>query len=362
MTLELINLLFLCIALAQALFAVTYVLVLKKKTETTMFFVLFLVAFISPTIDHIISSSDLIEKHPRFFYTPMGFYFLLIPFFYLYVKSSIQELNTKETLILLIPGLLEFIFMSVMFCLPESYTTNFRMANSTFFISVYGVTLPIFAIILLSLSVHRIFIYRKKYLNFFSNTQKVNLKWLRYTSWLLILSYSFQLLTLFSFLNYETRDLIFLLDSVLSLVFLYWITLYGIKQSHIPAEFQIFERSKVSTLSNEGDFTKIKEVLITTKAFKNPNLTVVELAESVDLHPKKVSSAINTFSTKNFNQFINQYRIEEAKKLLLDPAYNTITIEALAKESGFNSKSVFNTLFKAETGQTPTSFKDLQLT
>jgi len=152
------------------------------------------------------------------------------------------------------------------------------------------------------------------------------------------------------------------LDSVLSLVFLYWITLYGIKQSHIPAEFQIFERSKVSTLSNEGDFTKIKEVLITTKAFKNPNLTVVELAESVDLHPKKVSSAINTFSTKNFNQFINQYRIEEAKKLLLDPAYNTITIEALAKESGFNSKSVFNTLFKAETGQTPTSFKDLQLT
>lgn len=361
MEIKYFNILFLCIALAQALFALTYVLVLKKKTPTTMFFVLFLVSFISPTIDHIISSSEVIAKHPRFFYTPLGFYFFLIPFFYLYVKSLIQDLSRKEMILLLIPGILEFLFMTVMFSMPESFSTNFRIENTMFFIIVYGVTLPLFAITLLCFTIRRIFIYHKKYLNFFSNTQKVNLKWLKYTSWLLVLSYSFQLLTLFSFLNYENRDLIFFLDSIISLVFLYWITIYGIKQSHIPAEFQIFERTKGNTASNEEDFAKIEEVLSATKIFKNPNLNVVELATAVNLHPKKVSSAINNFSNKNFNQFVNQYRIEEAKVLLLDPENNRLTIEAIAKESGFNSKSVFNTLFKAETGQTPTAFKEQQL-
>ena len=60
---------------------------------------------------------------------------------------------------------------------------------------------------------------------------------------------------------------------------------------------------------------------------------------------------------QNFFDFINGYRIKEAKRLLVDPKGELLTILAIAEEVGFNSKSSFNTAFKKITGMTPTEYK-----
>jgi AraC-like DNA-binding protein len=61
---------------------------------------------------------------------------------------------------------------------------------------------------------------------------------------------------------------------------------------------------------------------------------------------------------KNFYDLVNGYRVEEAKRLLLDPKSFNYTILSVGFEAGFNSKTTFNTVFKKFTGLSPTEFRD----
>jgi AraC-like DNA-binding protein len=70
---------------------------------------------------------------------------------------------------------------------------------------------------------------------------------------------------------------------------------------------------------------------------------------------------INDLTGKNFFEFINHYRIEEAKRMLTNPKDKKITVLEVMYQSGFNSKSSFNTLFKKQTGLTPVEFKKANL-
>jgi AraC-like DNA-binding protein len=89
----------------------------------------------------------------------------------------------------------------------------------------------------------------------------------------------------------------------------------------------------------------------------DPDLTLDDLAAQLKLRPKLLSQAINEGLGQNFFEFINTYRIGEAKRLLTNPADKKITVLEVLYEVGFNSKSSFNTVFKKQTGLTPSEFK-----
>lgn len=91
--------------------------------------------------------------------------------------------------------------------------------------------------------------------------------------------------------------------------------------------------------------------------YLNPALSLRELAESLQIHPNKLSWLINENLGKNFNEYINGLRLETFKSKALDPANDHITLLGLAYDSGFNSKSVFNEFFKRSTGLTPRAWK-----
>ena len=101
---------------------------------------------------------------------------------------------------------------------------------------------------------------------------------------------------------------------------------------------------------------KLLAYLSEAKPYLNPDLSLRNLAVGIDIHPNKLSWLLNTAIGKNFNEFINHYRIETFKSIAKNPANAHLTIEGLAYESGFNSKTVFNTYFKKETGLTPKQF------
>lgn len=90
--------------------------------------------------------------------------------------------------------------------------------------------------------------------------------------------------------------------------------------------------------------------------FLNPALSLRSLAALIEIHPNQLSWLLNTQLQKNFNEFINEYRVEHFKVLAKDPSNNHISLMGLAFESGFNSKTVFNTFFKKMTGITPSAF------
>lgn len=101
---------------------------------------------------------------------------------------------------------------------------------------------------------------------------------------------------------------------------------------------------------------KVLSFLSTEKPYLNLTLSLRELAGQIDIHPNQLSWLLNEKFGKKFNEFINQYRIEHFKQLANNPENTKISIIGLAYESGFNSKTVFNTFFKKEEGITPNEY------
>jgi len=111
---------------------------------------------------------------------------------------------------------------------------------------------------------------------------------------------------------------------------------------------------------NTAEIAKYKLILENfiknSEPYLNPNLSLKELAENIALHPNKLSWLLNAEFNKNFNDYINQFRLSHFKTVALNPKFKHITILGLAYDSGFNSKSVFNTFFKKIEGITPSQW------
>lgn len=123
------------------------------------------------------------------------------------------------------------------------------------------------------------------------------------------------------------------------------------------SDFKATSQSGKKALMDEATAAEYREKLVEhleqNEAFLDSALTLRLLAEQIDLHPNKLSWLINEMHAQNFNQFINNYRVEHFKKLALAPDSSQFSILGLAYESGFNSKTVFNTYFKKSTGLSP---------
>ena len=112
-----------------------------------------------------------------------------------------------------------------------------------------------------------------------------------------------------------------------------------------------------SILLDEEQIDALKEELLSyfkeEEPYLNPQLTLKVVAEILELNTNKVSYLINKAFHLNFNDFVNSYRLDNFKTIALDPKNAHLTILALAFDSGFNSKAVFNTFFKKKENMTP---------
>lgn len=94
------------------------------------------------------------------------------------------------------------------------------------------------------------------------------------------------------------------------------------------------------------------------KPYLDPDLTLPKLAESLNVPTHHLSQVINEMHGSNFFDFINKFRVEEVKRKIQDPVFKSYSLLGIAMESGFNSKSAFNRVFKNLTGTTPSKFRD----
>ncbi|WP_298427534.1 helix-turn-helix domain-containing protein [uncultured Kordia sp.] len=101
---------------------------------------------------------------------------------------------------------------------------------------------------------------------------------------------------------------------------------------------------------------QLEDLMIEKMIFKNPNLTLFDVAKLLETHPKKVSNIINKGFKVNFNDFVNSYRTEEVIKKVTSDENDLKTLLGIALDSGFNSKSTFNRAFKKHTQQTPKEY------
>ncbi len=161
--------------------------------------------------------------------------------------------------------------------------------------------------------------------------------------------------------------------SSVNVIFIFWIGISGLRQPKLfvsknsitkkeNIESSFNENSKNKSIINKTYYKKLIELMVGEKMFLEPNLSLADVSIKLKIPQRNLSELIREESDKNFNQFVNYYRVEEAKKLLLDSSNNHLNMLGIAFDSGFSSKATFYSVFKKHTSKTPKSFKNNNLT
>ncbi len=145
-------------------------------------------------------------------------------------------------------------------------------------------------------------------------------------------------------------------------VFIYAIGYAAFQRPELHNEIVAEPRPKYQTSTLTTDQTKsylrqLQQLMEVEKLHKESELKLADLAEKLDISPNHLSQVINEALGQNFFDFVNQYRIEEAKQLLADGSSKQYTLLSIAYEVGFNNKTSFNNFFKKFTGMTPSQFR-----
>lgn len=151
----------------------------------------------------------------------------------------------------------------------------------------------------------------------------------------------------------------------LSLILLFGVCVLAInatplyRLSSLP-QSRLQPNKAVEVKIDSGHVALIENAMQNDKLFLENNLSLERLAQHIDLPARTVSSIINQQFNCNFFEFINGYRIEEAKRMMDDKQFAQCNILDIMLETGFNNKATFNTFFKKVQGMTPREYRKRQ--
>jgi len=149
-----------------------------------------------------------------------------------------------------------------------------------------------------------------------------------------------------------------------AIVFVYLLGMDAWRRQNNMPEIELAEYVQKSariyfTASEAASYTQqLIELMGVKRIYLNPLLKVDDVAANMSIPEKALSSLLNQHVGKNFNDFVNEYRVEEVKIRLADPSNHNFTISAIAFDCGFNSLATFQRVFKQFTGITPSKFQN----
>ncbi|MFZ6009212.1 MAG: helix-turn-helix domain-containing protein, partial [Bacteroidota bacterium] len=306
---------------------------------------------------------------------PLSGVLFIGPALFLYVRSLTSEFKFGlRDALHFSPGILFIIINSVVFFGIAAQNPPAHAALVKFFSIVSSVENALaiglsFYYIFSSIRLikrHELWVYQH-----FSTTSRKSLNWLR--NLVIALSIVWLVWLFSTVINFFTRDFILTYLSsypfqVVTSILIFWVGYVGFIQSEVFSVEISMERkmddlkstAKKETETNQEIQNALIKGMENDKLFLVPDLTLAMLGQQLNLSPKSISQTLNNDLDKNFHDFINEYRVEEVKKRLLDPAHDHLTILAIALDSGFNSKSSFNRIFMKNTGMSPKEFKEKQ--
>ncbi len=309
---------------------------------------------------------DFFRYAPKFYLIPLNFSLALGPLFYFYTKN-ITDVNfafTRKNWLHFIPVLLELV-VHIMVSSEAIAKNILATSTNAFFAFVPIVQLfAICSVVTYSiLALKEIKKYHTWLQNNYSNDSEYSLSWLYrllfiFTLlWLLWIPYTLVDFLLFNFtLDIPDYYPIYILMSVITI----WISV----EAYLKPEVILLEQKaqpKITKVVPTEDIVNKANWLIAQMElnlyYLNPELTLTSLADSLGIHPNKLSKIINEGTGKSFSDFVNDYRINAVIKRLGNPEYNHITLLGISFECGFNSKTTFNRVFKEAKGVTPFEYK-----
>ncbi len=311
----------------------------------------------------------------------------MAPLLYFYVKS-ITTSNfkfSKKKYFHFIPGVLYFLFKVVVLAYDSSLPEFQNVQNGYLVVNLqWKYVEPILTILTicqmllyLAFTFQLYYLYRANIQHFFSNTYKLELNWIR--NFLYIYSFLFIYEIMQIVINLSITELSWKQKwweqffSALAIIYIgikgYFtntIKLTNLNYGNSNAIFHDYivqpeivnPKKGIKTSEQSDDFIIKKELLENfiedKKPYLDPDLNLVELSKKLNMTRATLSEVINDGFGLNFNDFINQYRVNAVKQMLVDGKHQQLSLLGIAYECGFNSKATFNRVFKKMTNTSPT--------
>ena len=357
------------------MFAVLLLLVNKGKKASNVFLSLFLIGIGIDALSTLIYWSPTIKVQflsgsiNIFFFLKFSIY-LVAPMLYLYVKSIIYSdyAFTKKDALHLIPLALFPLYLVILY---SSYTHEGLLASTKdyallFNNPIYQVHIWAKDILYVSYSVFSYVLlhnYKERLKQNYSNIDLIDHTWLK------ILVGGFLAIWVWDFMGYALNllhaphwlgDKLGVMGNFFLFVFVNTLVVYNLAKSGLVQKLKT-PRVEVAVENKEQDapdqmaIEKLNNAMLEKKLFLDPELTIEQLAEHTLLSTRKISNTINRHFNQNFFDYINHYRIEQAKAILTQVGKNASMLEVMA-DAGFNSKSTFYRAFKKQLDLTPTQF------
>ena len=341
------------------------------------------VAIISLSLDLLYNYSfltELYKTYPVIFGATFAFPFIYGPIFYIYTKivTGVETQFRMKQLIHFIPFIIVHLYVSPYYLLSHQeklLKINYYINTIQEDFIVIGFLKSLHGLVYTYFSLKLIKEFNNKLVHSFSNLEKKKLDWLRL---LIVGSMIIWIIVALIFIS----DQIFVIefgipDSVIysAISILIYAIGYGalnqpevinLTSERIESEIKNeepesvsvkYERSALSPEEREEISSRLLKLMEEKHVYTNREITLSQLAEELRITNHNLSEVINTTFNKNFYDFINYYRVEEFKRRIKNPDYNNYSLIAVAFESGFSSKSSFNSIFKKHTNTTPSEFR-----
>ncbi|NME72394.1 helix-turn-helix domain-containing protein [Flammeovirga aprica] len=333
-----------------------------KGRKSSNYLLSALIACIAITMGrHVLLDMHILQRHPLLESVPLTYLLMIGPLLYLYTKSvcAPSYIFDSNSIKHLLPSFI-FLIARIFNMLDQFYfeVGIFEMLNDN---EKPEVILGVISMSIYAFMTFRIINAEEE----ISDADVMNRIWMKKIiygwaiGWVLFATLSFIDLMFYDFERpYSDYYVLFL---YLAFV-IYWLGLKGFYErvTHFTKESLVVEKEKISTIKStnlQSEMETLQKVMKENKPYLNPELNLEKLSEEVGFSPKKVSVILNQGFEKSFYHFINTYRVEEFKNRISQSENQNLNLLTVAYDSGFNSKSTFNYIFKKETGVTPLQYK-----
>jgi len=245
---------------------------------------------------------------------PFGFVFIAS----LFITKERFESNTK-TIIILFGGVLIFIYLHFAFYIFMSWKTIKNVKKD----------------------------YKKETL---TKSQKAIFEWLA------VLIMGFVIIWVSYTLNILDDEVPYIIGPIVYSLAVYFLSFKAFQLRITDLDGQAFKENNNALL-----FRRLSEFIIDQKQYLEPDLSLSKLSKLIGQSTQKTSSVINQHANRSFNDYINYYRIQDAKKMLSNSESEKFTISSIAFDAGFSSLSSFNSAFKKFEGTTPSLYRKSQV-
>lgn len=345
------------------IFSIVLLINPKFKSKTNSYLALTILSLCFSNLQYLLYDIGIIGAfYAEYLFIP--FEFLILPMFYLFVRSYLNiAFKAKLIYLLAIPFVLTVLHQLII----NLFNINTSAKNLLNLIFEYGALC--FSVILIILIFQMIVRYKKSLLQIEHSVIPKTTSWLKR---LLILGLILCIVWFFSlniFKDYMDKGLYPFYPLWIGIsILVYWIAYSSIFQTNIYNDRKAIRNTKINEKIAEKEnkikpsdnkFNEVHKLITGNKLFLNPKLSLHTLSKEIGISGGYLSQIINSNSGKNYNDYINELRVEYVKRMLTNEEYSNYTITAIGLESGFNTKTSFYSIFKKFTGKTPNQYKKL---